>query len=273
MDASLAYASTVYTDKVLPSTPVQTALALKTALAERQSANLAAFVQVRAAHRVRARCSFSSVCPKGPPGKGSGPGSRRGRTRLRRSLRRDADTSAVRSARVDTRGWVPRGGGGCRWLKGQLEAQNSFPPSDAVPLALTLVTLATQARAEYFSLIEAHVEALKAKGVTLSHDASAALATAIADARARATTEAHAALGKVSAAWDAFVATPSVASAMEAATPAVQAARAKAHAALTYVLSTPQYQTYVAPRVDYVASQPRVQAVVGKIRPLVVAAF
>ena len=128
-----------------------------------------------------------------------------------------------------------------------------------------------QARAEYFALIEAHVEALKAKGVTLSHDASAALAGAIADARARATTEAHAALAKVSAAWDAFVATPSVASALEAATPAVQAAKAKATAALSFVLSTPQYQTYLAPSVDYVASQPRVQAVVGKLRPLVAA--
>jgi hypothetical protein len=41
------YATSVYEKQVLPSTPVQTALALKNSLAERQAANLAAFVQVR----------------------------------------------------------------------------------------------------------------------------------------------------------------------------------------------------------------------------------
>lgn len=46
VDASLAYAHTMYEEKVLPSTPVQSALALKNALAERQAANMAAFVQV-----------------------------------------------------------------------------------------------------------------------------------------------------------------------------------------------------------------------------------
>lgn len=147
-------------------------------------------------------------------------------------------------------------------------------PSRSCPWPLTLrVHLAPpqQARAEYFALIEAHVEALKTKGVALSHEAQAALTTAIADARARATSEAHAALSKVSAAWDAFCATPSVAKALEAATPAVAAAKTKAISALNYVVSTEQYKTYVAPRVTYVASQPRVQAVVAKVRPLVAA--
>lgn len=59
------YANTVYAEKLLPSTPVQTALALKSALAERQSANLAAFVQVRVAPRDGV--ARTSVCVLGVP--------------------------------------------------------------------------------------------------------------------------------------------------------------------------------------------------------------
>jgi len=107
--------------------------------------------------------------------------------------------------------------------------------------------------------------------VSLSSDALAAVSSSIADARLRATSEAHAALEKVSAAWDSFLATPSVAHALEAATPAVSAAKERALQASRYIASSPHYKAYLEPSVNKLAQQPRVAAALERLRPLVAA--
>ncbi len=48
-------------------------------------------------------------------------------------------------------------------------------------------------------------------------------------------------------------------------------AKEKALRAAGYIASTPQYQIYVAPTVSKVAAQPRVAAVLDRLRPLVAA--
>jgi hypothetical protein len=151
-------------------------------------------------------------------------------------------------------------------------------PQTNLPVAVRLTRCRShrQARDEYFSLIESHIESLKSKGVALSADAVAAVRAAVADGRAKASCEAHAALDKVSAAWEAVVSSPQVAAALGKAAPAVAAAKDKAVAAASYVAASPLYQTYVAPRVSALASRPAVAAAWGRVSALaqpLVAAF
>ncbi len=131
------------------------------------------------------------------------------------------------------------------------------------------------ARDEYFRLIESQIETLKARGVALSGDAVASVRTALADSRAKAAESSAAALAQVHAAWDAFVASPQVAAALEKATPALSAAKGKAVEAASYIAATPTYQTYVAPRVSAIAARPAVAAAINRVyalaQPLVAA--
>jgi len=127
----------------------------------------------------------------------------------------------------------------------------------------------SQTKERYFHLIERSIDSVKAKGLTVGNEAAEALSSAIASARERAASEGSAALDKVAALYGAFIAIPAVAKVLAESTPLVHAAFAKAKAAGSYVLDTPQYKTYVQPRVSYVASQPRVASAIERIRPLV----
>ena len=142
---------------------------------------------------------------------------------------------------------------------GRLSVSLSFSSAHAPP----------QTKERYFHLIERSIDSVKATGLTVGNEAAEKLLSAVSYARTRAASESSAALDKVASAWAAFIAIPAVAKALETSTPLVHAAAAKAKAAGNYVLATPQYQTYVQPRVSYVASQPRVASAIERIRPLV----
>jgi hypothetical protein len=143
------------------------------------------------------------------------------------------------------------------------------------PHTTTRLRTHSQARDEYFALIESHIADLKSKGVSLSGDAVAAVRAALAEGRAKASVEAQSVLDKVNAAWEAVVASPQVAAALGKAAPAVAAAKAKATEAAAYIAATPTYQAYVAPRVSALAARPAVQAAWSKVaaitQPLVAA--
>ena len=138
----------------------------------------------------------------------------------------------------------------------------------------------TEAREKYFTLIESQIEALKAKGITLSEQAVSSVRAAVADARAKAAAEAGAALEKVEKAWVAFAAAPAVAAVVAKAQPTLASAKAAATEAATsaaaYLAASPTYQAYVAPRVSAIAAQPTVAAAIERVSTAVaplVAAF
>jgi hypothetical protein len=151
-----------------------------------------------------------------------------------------------------------------------------------VPLTLerALLTHLSQTKEKYFALIEKHVDQLKAKGVAVSADMIDAVTSAIAEGRALAADKAsvvHAAvLDKVSAAWERLLSVPAVASLLETAKPSVhsayETAKAKATSAASYVCAQPAFTKHVQPRMDKLAAQPAVSALIERARP-VMAAF
>ena len=141
-------------------------------------------------------------------------------------------------------------------------------------------SLRAQTKEKYFTLIESHVDSLKAKSVAFSSEAAEALRNAIEEGRTRASTEARSVLDKVSAAWDSLVAAPAVAKVMEHAKPAVDkaleaaraaaaAAKSKASATASYVQAQPAYAKHVEPRVSSLVAQPRVKLLIERVRPMV----
>jgi hypothetical protein len=130
---------------------------------------------------------------------------------------------------------------------------------------------ASQSCETYFKLVEHSLSTVKAKGVELSSAATASLSEALADARAKLSDGSTIALARVSAAWEALLAQPQVSAALEKAKPLVQSALERAKAACEHVTATHAYGKYVAPRLQYVKSQPAVHNILQRLQPLVAA--